>query len=56
MPKTYSERRNTQIPPIKVTEEQKAIIEAKAAALDMTVADYIRLVALHAEINIKIKD
>jgi len=39
---------------IRISEEEKKVIEGKAKALGLTVTSYIKLVSLNSEIKIKI--
>ena len=41
---------------IRVSEEEKQIIDKKANENGLSISDYIRMVALRAEIKIKIKE
>jgi antitoxin component of RelBE/YafQ-DinJ toxin-antitoxin module len=41
---------------LRVSEEERKQIEAKAKQYNMTISEYIRLVSLNAEISVKVKE
>jgi hypothetical protein len=55
MPKIKSAERNKQLPPTRVSEKELTIIQRKADELNMTLSDYIRLVAINSKIKIEVK-